>query len=249
MSHPIDAVLFDAGNTLVFVNPHRCLDIYREVGIEACDVRRFREAEGLARAALASKVEEGSAGTESHMWQEYFQTIFRESGVPEPLLQDVAARVKEVHDLEHLWDFVDEDTPGALQAILDAGYRLAVISNADGRVEALLEDRGLTGFFEFVLDSHVVGVEKPDPAIFRAAVDRLGVEPDRCLYVGDLYPVDVVGARRAGLRALLLDPFDALTRHDDVDRIRSVGELPRYLERLGAATTASPIPVITEVES
>jgi putative hydrolase of the HAD superfamily len=57
-----------------------------------------------------------------------------------------------------------------------------------------------------VIDSSLVGVEKPDPAIFLAALDSLGVGPEEALYVGDLYEVDVVGARAAGIEAVLLTP-------------------------------------------
>ena len=93
------------------------------------------------------------------------------------------------------------------QALRDAGYRLAVISNADGRVAGVLREVGLDPFFEFVLDSAVVGVEKPDPEIFREGCRRLELDPARCLYVGDLYPVDYLGATGAGLEAVLLDPL------------------------------------------
>jgi HAD superfamily hydrolase (TIGR01509 family) len=65
---------------------------------------------------------------------------------------------------------------------------------------------GLRPHFHHVVDSAVVGVEKPDPRIFRHALDAVGARPERTLHVGDLYAVDVVGARAAGLHALLLDP-------------------------------------------
>lgn len=167
------------------------------------------------------------SGTEDHVWREYFLTLFRECGVSEADMPAVGERIKEIHDDDHLWSHVEEDTAAVLDALLEAGYRLAVVSNADGRVERLLEDVGVRDRFEFVLDSHVVGVEKPDPRIFLQACERLGVEPERCLYVGDLYPVDVVGARAAGLRAVLLDPLGRLEY--PVDTIRGLGELIPYL--------------------
>ena len=107
-----------------------------------------------------------------------------------------------------------------------------MVSNADGRVQELLGHVGLERYFEFVVDSQVVGISKPDPRIFRTALDRLRVEPRRTLYVGDLYPVDVAGARSAGMEALLLDPFDALEHWTDVARIPSVLRLPAALESL-----------------
>jgi putative hydrolase of the HAD superfamily len=117
-------------------------------------------------------------------------------------------------------------------------YRLGVVSNADGRVAELLQRLGLAELVEFVIDSHVVGVSKPDPRIFRMGADRFGLEPEQCLYVGDLYAIDVLGARAAGLQPLLLDPFGRLAQWDDVDRIASVAELPEWLAVRGGRSSS-----------
>ena len=94
---------------------------------------------------------------------------------------------------------MQEGTSEILETLHTDGYRLAVISNADGRIQSLLERVGLLGHFEFVIDSELVGVEKPDAAIFREGCRRLDLPPGECVYVGDLYPVDYLGAREAGL--------------------------------------------------
>lgn len=193
-------------------------------------------ARALADADAADDGAPPASGTEDHVWREYFLTLFRECGVSEADMPAVGERIKEIHDADHLWSHVEEDTATVLDRLLELGYRLAVVSNADGRVERLLEDVGVRDRFEFVLDSHVVGVEKPDPRIFLQACERLGVEPERCLYVGDLYPVDVVGARAAGLRAVLLDPLGRLEY--PVDTIRGLGELIPYLADVPGAPRA-----------
>ena len=226
----IRAVLFDAGNTLVFVDPVRVLALLAELGVQA-EQARFSEAERGARLHLTRQLQSGATGTEAHLWREYFGNLLRLSGVPEDLGAEAGRRLKEAHDTAHLWSWIAEDTPSALRALSADGYRLAVVSNADGRVEALLRDGGLGEHFEFVIDSHVFGVEKPDPRIFLAAVERLGLAPAECLYVGDLYPVDVLGARGAGLQAVLVDPWDHFEL--DVDRVRSVAELPEWLRGRG----------------
>jgi putative hydrolase of the HAD superfamily len=97
-------------------------------------------------------------------------------------------------------------------------------------MEGLIEGAGIRDRFEFVMDSEIEGVEKPDSEIFLRACDRLALPPGECLYVGDLYPVDVLGARRAGLRALLLDPFGELDY--PVDMLPDVSALPDYMEQL-----------------
>ncbi len=222
------AILLDAGNTLIFADRARILELYRAEGVESDESRVFR-AELEARAELAARVEEGAVGTEPHLWRDYFVTLFRRSGVPEEALDAVGRRLRDAHHRDHLWTHVEPGTGAALEALLERGYRLAVISNADGRVEGVLERTGLRDYMEFVLDSAVVGVEKPDPRIFHEGLRRLGLVAEEALYVGDLYPVDVVGARNAGMDALLLDPSGVLAY--PVPRIPSVRDLPGWLDR------------------
>jgi putative hydrolase of the HAD superfamily len=229
------AVVFDAGNTLIFADRARIFEIYRDFGVEA-DEARFVSAELLARTELAARVESGATGTEAHIWKDYFLTLFRESGVPDNALAGVGARIQASHAASHLWTHVEPGTREALETLRDAGYRLAVISNADGRVEAVLRQVGLRDPFEFVVDSALVGYEKPDPRIFEEGLRRLGLQGSETAYVGDLFPVDVVGARRVGMQALLLDPAGTLDL--PVHRIRSVGELPRWLESRRGENTA-----------
>jgi putative hydrolase of the HAD superfamily len=229
----INAIFFDAGNTLVFVDPRVVLPIFREHGAEV-DEERFRRAEFQARIQVVRRVEEGAFGTENHIWQEYFGTISRESGVPEDHLERVGERIRAVHIEHHLWSYMDPGTPHALDRLTAAGYRMAVISNADGRVEGLIDGAGIRDRFEFVMDSELEGVEKPDPEIFLRGCRRMGVDPAESLYVGDLYPVDVIGARNAGLHAVLLDPMDLLDY--PVDRVPDVAALPAYMERLSHRT-------------
>lgn len=222
----VKAILFDAGNTLIYVDPRRLAEIFRAEGTSV-EVEAIRAAERAARTLLHDAVDEGHAGTEPELWREYFLRLFRGSGVPEEGLEAVGRRLRETHAREHLWTWVEEGTEEALEALAAAGYRLGVISNADGRVEGVLEAVGLRGHFEFVVDSEVVGVEKPDPAIFLEACRRLELEPERCLYVGDLYPVDYLGARRAGMEAVLLDPVGY--HRERAPGIGSLGGLADFL--------------------
>jgi len=225
----IKAIFFDAGNTLIFIDPRVVLPIFREYGAEV-DEERFRRAEFQARMQLVRRVEEGAFGTENHIWHEYFQKLSLGSGVGKDQLERVGERIREVHRERHLWSYLDPATSPALDRLTEAGYRMAVISNADGRVEGLIEGSGIRDQFEFVMDSEIEGVEKPDPEIFLRGCRRMGVDPAESLYVGDLYPVDVVGSRNAGLHAVLLDPMDLLDY--PVDRLRDVAALPAYMERL-----------------
>jgi putative hydrolase of the HAD superfamily len=99
-----------------------------------------------------------------------------------------------------------------------------VVSNANGTLCAHMDRLGMSRYVHCVLDSQDVGVEKPDPRLFEIALERSGAEAPTTIHVGDLYQVDVVGARAAGLRAVLLDPHD-LYAGVDCPRIRSLDEL------------------------
>jgi putative hydrolase of the HAD superfamily len=113
-----------------------------------------------------------------------------------------------MHQERHLWSSVRPGTVESLSKLRAAGLRLGIVSNSDGRVDEALSAAGLREYFDVVLDSALVGMEKPDPAIFQAALDALGVAPGEALYVGDLYEVDVVGAQAAGMEAVLLTECD-----------------------------------------
>jgi putative hydrolase of the HAD superfamily len=89
-----------------------------------------------------------------------------------------------------------------------------VISNSDGRVAEALDAVGLGEVFEVIVDSRIAGVEKPDPRIFHVALEGMQLAAADALYVGDLYEVDVVGARRAGMDVILLDPAGAHAGRD-----------------------------------
>ena len=105
---------------------------------------------------------------------------------------------------------------------------VVVISNSDGSAADIVVRQGLRGFVAGVVDSHVIGIEKPDRGIFDHALSLVGASPGDVLHVGDIYDVDIIGARGAGLHAMLMDPYGDWP---DVDcaRITSIAELPRLV--------------------
>lgn len=243
MSHPrLRAVLFDAGNTLIYADPERMAAMLAEAGA-VTDAASVRAAELEARRRLHELIAEGHVGTEPEVWRDYFGTLFREAGVPVDRMAEAGHLLRETHARDHLWTHVEEGTTQALEALAGVGYRLGVISNADGRVESVLERVGLRPHFEFVLDSEVVGAEKPDPRIFHEACRRLDLDPSACLYVGDLYPVDYLGATRAGMEAVLLDPLGIHRGH--APTVGRLGALPAFVAGLtedGAPGRFPPAP-------
>jgi HAD superfamily hydrolase (TIGR01549 family) len=164
-------------------------------------------------------------------WLTFMHEIARRAGVTEP---PVAAfeRLRAYHDTTNLWENVIAGTEAALTA-LARRYRLGVVSNANGTVRKKLARVGLGHFFETVVDSAEEGIEKPDPRLFGVALERLGVRADESAYVGDIFKVDVIGARRAGLFAILIDPRGV---HGDkpCERVTTLAEVGAVLERLTA---------------
>jgi len=127
----------------------------------------------------------------------------------------------------------DDLAPAALgQRLRPDGVRLAVVSNSNGTVAELLRVVGLAGHVDAVVDSRIVGVEKPDPRIFHHAAAVLEVLPEEAVHVGDLYSVDVLGARAAGCRAILLDPAGAWTAAD-CPKAADLPAAARLIEAMG----------------
>jgi putative hydrolase of the HAD superfamily len=174
-------------------------------------------------------------------WPEVDRVLARVAGVEDDHLGDAVSLVEDVY-LRLPWVPVPDaaDTLLALQA---AGYPLAVVSNATGTMEQQLADHrictadgGQAARVAVVVDSDVVGVEKPDPEIFGIALDALGLPPDDCLYVGDTVHFDVNGARAAGLRPVHLDPYGWCP---DTDHPH-VGSLSQLARALVPITSPSP---------
>jgi len=118
-----------------------------------------------------------------------------------------------------------------LAALRARGLRLVVVSNANGTLHRAFDRVGLTPLLDVVFDSFVEGVEKPDPRFFRLALERAGASAASTVHVGDIYHVDVVGARAAAITPVLVDPA-GLYPDADCARIRGLADLPPALDRL-----------------
>jgi putative hydrolase of the HAD superfamily len=221
----ITTLLLDVGGTLVMPNFERMAAEYAADGVEVSALALER-AEAEARLA----VDRGTAvRSHSDPWLSFMHGLSARAGVADP---PVAAfeRLRSYHDTMNLWECVIDGTEAALGQ-LSRRYRLGVVSNANGTVRRKLERLGLGHFFETVVDSAEEGSEKPDPRLFRTALARLGARPEETAYVGDLFEVDVIGARAAGLHAILIDP-SGLRADLPCDRVASLAEVADVLDRV-----------------
>lgn len=218
-------VLLDAGGVLLdldYAYLRRLIDARRlDVELDA-----LARAEAEARREIEAALRAGERPADP--WREYFHLILAKVGVPGPQHESIIDSLWEAHRRVGLWTVAIDGAREAVARLAASGYRLAVISNAEGQVERDLDSAGYAGCFETVVDSHVVGVAKPDPGIFAIAMERLSIEPADAIYVGDLPAVDVAGARAAGVAPVLVDPHGI---HADVDvpRIAGLVELPELL--------------------
>ena len=226
-------MIFDVGNTLLHVDYAHVADVLRAQG-HAVEPDAVRVAEYAAKAALdralaPERVPESSV--QGLLWRQpdgrpsYFATMIARLGIAAAAVLPALAALEAHNRARSLWRVVEPGTADVLAELRRRGLTLAVISNSDGRIEADLIASGLGAHFAFVLDSAVVGVEKPDVAIFAMALARLGVLPEQAVYVGDVYAIDVLGARRAGIEAVLMDPLGRYDAPPDCPRVRTLTEL------------------------
>src|SRR5262245_18865279 len=201
------AVIFGAGNTLIRMNYAAIAAHLADRGHPATDTR-VREAEVRARVRLDVHLAPGASTESGAIHRLYMHYLLEHLGITDADEVEAIARWRREYNRPlGLWNRADPDAATALARIRRSGRVVGVISNSDGSARAILEAVGLAGHLDFVIDSAVVGVEKPDPHIFAIALREAGVSAAEAVYVGDLYSVDVLGARSAGLDAILLDPL------------------------------------------
>jgi putative hydrolase of the HAD superfamily len=200
------AVLFDAGNTLMRMN-YRAIAGHLEGRGHAVLVDAIEEAELRARVRLDADLARG-VSTEGRTAQDLYLAYLLEGlGITDAGEVEAAADFRRSYNAPAgLFNVADPEALAAIRKVKAAGLVAGVVSNSNGSARALLDGAGLGDALDFIIDSAVVGVEKPDPKIFHLGLERAGVAAHEAVYIGDLYSVDVLGSRAAGLGAILLDP-------------------------------------------
>ncbi len=219
----LETVFLDAGGVLVFPNWTRISGALAARGVTV-DPDALARAEPFAKKKLDDGPTIKAMNDAARGWL-YFDLIFEIAGVPPgPAVNDALAALFAYHQESNLWELVPDEVMPALAALRARGLKLTVVSNANGRLRMLFDRLSLTGCFDCLLDSHDEGVEKPDPRFFELALERSGARRESTIHVGDIYQVDVVGARAAGLRAVLFDQA-GLYPGADCPRVSSLAEL------------------------
>jgi HAD superfamily hydrolase (TIGR01509 family) len=219
----LETVFLDAGGVLLYPNWWRVSDELAREGVSVSPDALIH-ADPRARRQLDDLKVIGGTTDASRGWL-FFDLVLEHAGIPRSDATAAALeRLHRYHTASNLWEHVPADVPPALDTLRGRGLTLVVVSNANGTLRAHMNRIGLAGKFDHVLDSADEGVEKPDPRFFEIALQRSGAKKETTIHVGDLYYVDVLGARSAGLRAVLLDEAD-LRPDADCPRVRSLDGL------------------------
>ena len=216
-------MFLDAGGVLVWPNWQRISDTLLRHGVRLAP-EALAAAEPLAKRELDVKNLVRHSNDAQRGWS-YFNLVLQHAGQElSDATGNALAELHAYHAEHNLWELVPEHVPLALERLRKTAARLVVVSNSNGRLRMKLERLGLARFFDCMFDSHEEGVEKPDPRFFQIALERSGGRAETTLHVGDFYWIDVMGARAAGLRAVLVDSA-GLYPDADCPRIRSLAEL------------------------
>lgn len=215
----VDAVLLDVGGVLVLPAPAFVRDGLRAAGLAAPeDDETYRRAHYVGAAAYDRSTDAPET------WNAYLAGYADGIGYTGSEHRAAMAALEEVWREPDLWSWRQD---GAVDALVRLGHQhrpLGIVSNSDGTIERRLSELAIcqlgTGRHvevRCIVDSAVIGYEKPHPSAFEPAIAAVGVAPERILFVGDTVRNDVDGARAVGLRPVLLDPYDL---HPAVDHPR-----------------------------
>ena len=226
----IDTICLDAGGTLVWPNWARVADALAAQGI-AVDAAALAAADPRVRRSLDERHLIAASTDQSRAWS-FFDDVLTIAGVTlTPDARRALAYVEEYQRTSNIWEYVPAFVAPTLVELRSRGYKLVVVSNANGTVKRAFQRVGLFDLVDVIVDSAEEGFEKPDRRLFDAALRIAGAEHSRALHVGDIYHIDVAGARAAGLTPVLVDEAD-LYANADCHRIRSIAELPGLLNRI-----------------
>jgi putative hydrolase of the HAD superfamily len=234
----IEMVFFDAGETLL--RPHPSFpELFATVckrngrDVDPADVAEVQDrlAPYLVDLAHDTGVEHPSLSPEGSrtFWTHLYTRFLGELGIVD---DDLAAKLFATFSSSSSYKLFDDVLP-TLRQLQAEGYRLGLISNFEEWLEEMLVELEVGDFFDTRVISGSAGVEKPDPQIYRIALDRAGIEPGVSVHVGDSPYLDIEPASSVGMKTVLLDRKG---RHVEarVPRIRSLKDLPATVANLQA---------------
>jgi REG-2-like HAD superfamily hydrolase len=221
-----EAFFFSAAGTLIRYNHSMegvLVEVLKEKGVEIT-LYVAKVAFVIADDAVPSKgYTVRSKAERNSYWRNYSSAIVKNCKV-EDADGKIAEAVSERLRSSKIWTAF-YDSVQALESLKKLGCLVGVIANAESSLPSALDNAGLSQFIDTVTTSEEAGSEKPDPAIFLKAMDKSGLEPKRCVHVGDVPEIDILGARNAGIAPVWLDRNRLARRIGEIPKVETLAEL------------------------
>jgi putative hydrolase of the HAD superfamily len=231
------AVFFDVDFTLIHPGPR-----FQGAGYEACCARHGVQVDAsrfdAAVAGAASVLDSADVVYDADLYVKYTRRIIELMGGSTPAVEAVARELYDDWAQHHHFSLYD-DVLEALETLRSRGMRAGLISNSHRCLASFQSHFELDGLIAVAVSSSEHGYMKPHPNIFRAALSLMQVEAGDAVMVGDSLSHDVLGARRVGMRGILLARGSAPPGIDEIEVIQSLRELPDALDNLKRRTVNS----------
>jgi len=247
MSNPFDAILFDLGSTLIYFDGEwpqvfsqanaELIANLKNAGYQIEEEQFLQDFRNRINQYYSSREAEFIEYTSAY----FLRSVLADYGYPQISDATVQSCLRAMYAVSQAHWKIEADTLSTLEYLHRAGYHLGMISNASDNedVQTLVDKAGVRDYFDFILVSAAVGVRKPNPAIFRLALDHWGIPPTRAAMVGDMLGADILGAKNAGLFSIWITRrADGPANRAHLDTIQpdaqiaALGELPGLLHQL-----------------
>ncbi len=236
---PIKAVFFDWFGTLARYEPAReeaASQALKEFGYDVAP-ERLRVAIAAADRAwfeenTRARIRSRDAAEQARLYARHQQNMLKEVGVDlsaeAETFRKLMARIQVLTSGMHFVLF--DDVVPAMKLVKDRKLKIGLLSNMDQDMHPLCRQLGIDPYLDLIVTSGEIGVDKPKPPMFIAALQRAGVKASEAVHIGDQYQVDVVGARGVGIKPLLIDRYSLATDVTDCPRLKSLTEIADHLD-------------------
>lgn len=228
------AVFFDAGHTLINVFEKKRFELF-EYFCKKCSNQDLSQVD-WQKTAIFAEIHYQNAHKDSQyiitkdFWIEHYTLGLREGGLSFIQAYRIAEQVLQKRSKIPKKFWLEDECMQTLKALKRLGLKIAVVSNWDGTLEDVLTDLSVSSFFDYIADSHIIGSEKPDDKIFLRTLDKMNLNPEEVIHIGDLYYTDILGAKSVGIDSILYDPFRVLTEVFLCKKISSLYDVLKALE-------------------
>jgi 2-haloalkanoic acid dehalogenase type II len=237
----IKAVLFDLGNTLVYQNPY---EVFQKIlGTHGITITIDEIKKAFTKTEREFNPERYSGLSAHEFYTQLNLHVLKHLGIKDPnLLRSLA------EDIDFQWFKIAkiclyDDVKPTLEKLRKEGFKLGLITDGyRDELERMLSKFGLQDFFDVCVCADTIGKRKPNPQVFKYALDKLNVSPSETVFVGDRLDIDYLGAKEAGMTPILIQREGNREKVANVWVIRSLKEIFKILETIKESLTLNQLP-------